>query len=118
MLKQHCRSSFCFSITALARLILNGIATGLCGAFLGSGARSGRLALRLFPYRLCARQLVDDGGPGAAVKASLPPLLAGEIVGAAVIALPILMTMMLAQDSNRPQIDLEGEYAALILCCF
>ncbi|MCP6756486.1 hypothetical protein NL533_33165, partial [Klebsiella pneumoniae] len=38
------------------------------------------------------------------------PLLAGAGVGVAVNALPLLFTLMLAADSNRPAIDLDGAF--------
>ncbi len=42
------------------------------------------------------------------VRRSIVPLLAGGLVGSAIIALPILMTALAAQESNRPAIDLIG----------
>ena len=38
------------------------------------------------------------------VRASLEPLAAGAIVGLAIIAVPVLLTALLAGDSNRPEI--------------
>lgn len=48
-------------------------------------------------------------GPGrlARLRASLRPLTAGAIVGAAIIAVPILMVLTFADGSNRAHIDLE-----------
>ncbi|MFN3869447.1 MAG: hypothetical protein ACK4MF_10310, partial [Hyphomicrobiaceae bacterium] len=42
------------------------------------------------------------------VARTLPALLAGGIVGLATISLPILMTALAAEDSNRPAIDFLG----------
>lgn len=36
------------------------------------------------------------------------PLLAGAVAGAVVIALPVLLTLLVAAQSNRPEIDLVG----------
>ncbi len=56
-------------------------------------------------------------------QATVPTLAVGGIAGLAVIALPILMTMLVAGDSNRPAIDLEGAgrgslHPALLLTLF
>jgi hypothetical protein len=42
-------------------------------------------------------------GFAARMRASLKPLIAGGIVGFLIIALPILLTELLATDSNRPE---------------
>lgn len=41
----------------------------------------------------------------ARMRASLAPLAGAGVIAAALIALPLLMTMLLALDSNRPAID-------------
>lgn len=41
-------------------------------------------------------------------RESLAPLIAGGVVGVLVIALPVLMTALVAETSNRPHIDLVG----------
>ena len=41
---------------------------------------------------------------------ALAPLIAGAVAGTAIIALPLLWTLALAADSNRPAIDLDGAY--------
>ena len=41
-------------------------------------------------------------------KVYLAPVSAATIAGLAVIAVPVLLTFLIAQDSNRPSIDLEG----------
>lgn len=43
-----------------------------------------------------------------AIRRAIAPLMAGGIVGAAAIALPILMTLLYAGQSNRPEIDFVG----------
>src|SRR5688572_18496323 len=45
-------------------------------------------------------------GFAARMRASVKPLLAGGIAGALIIGLPILLTELLALDSNRPEISL------------
>lgn len=50
----------------------------------------------------------SDGGAGARLRRSLGPLAAGAIAGALLIALPVAMTALIAEQSNRPDIDLIG----------
>ncbi len=62
-------------------------------------------------YLLAGRTLwlwLEANDRRAAIRRSLVPLIAGGVVGALLIAVPVLMTMLLAADSNRPQIELEG----------
>jgi hypothetical protein len=44
----------------------------------------------------------------SAVRGAIRPLLAGVVGGTLVAGLPLLMTLLLAGDSNRPAIDLVG----------
>src|SRR6185295_16847946 len=46
---------------------------------------------------------LDGGGRAARLRASIKPLIAGGIAGAIIIALPVLLTELLATDSNRPE---------------
>lgn len=57
-------------------------------------------------YALC--RLAGDDTPSRAIRRALLPLLLGAFVGLALIALPILMTALLAAESNRPSIDFIG----------
>ena len=102
-----------WALLALERAIvqnstLAGIAAGLVAAAIVLGRD--QVAL-LCIYLLVARALwllatADDRG--ATIRGSLVPLTLGGMVGLAAIAVPILMTALLAADSNRPQIDFEG----------
>ena len=53
-------------------------------------------------------QLASADEPKRAVQRALLPLTAGGVVGLALIALPILLTLLLAAESNRPSIDFIG----------
>lgn len=53
-------------------------------------------------------QLASADEPMRAMRRALLPLAVGGIVGLALIALPILMTLLLAAESNRPSIDYIG----------
>jgi hypothetical protein len=48
---------------------------------------------------------VTGGSRAARITSSIPPLLACAVVAALVAAIPILLTALLASDSNRPAID-------------
>jgi hypothetical protein len=50
---------------------------------------------------------LDGEGVRARITASFKPLAAGAFVGAIVVALPILLTVVLASSSNRPEIGYE-----------
>ena len=43
-------------------------------------------------------------------KTALRPLLSGALAGGALIAVPLLFTLLLAAQSNRPAIDLDGAF--------
>ena len=45
---------------------------------------------------------------GGAIRASLSPLVAGVVVGAIVSLPPVMLTWLLAEQSNRPEIDFIG----------
>ncbi|WP_163597383.1 hypothetical protein, partial [Klebsiella pneumoniae] len=49
-------------------------------------------------------------GPGrkARFRASLAPLAAGAVAGLALIAVPVVLTALWGEQSNRVAIDLEG----------
>ena len=48
---------------------------------------------------------LDGTGRRARLVASLKPLLAGAIAGACIVTVPVLLTELLAQSSNRPEIS-------------
>ncbi len=95
---------------AIARAsIVNGALAGLVGGVPRPRPRPGSAARRSTsspPMRCgCWRARMS---PLRALRRALLPLAAGAIVGAALVALPILMTALLAADSNRPEIDYAG----------
>lgn len=62
-------------------------------------------------YVLAARVAwlwLEDGSPAGAIGRSLLPLGLGGLLAGALIVVPVLMTLVLAGQSNRPVIDLEG----------
>lgn len=91
---------------ALARAsIVYGVAAGIVAAFIVLGRD--QVAL-LAIYLLAAFALwrtLSAHQPRAALRASLLPLAAGAACALAIIALPVLLTALLANESNRPSID-------------
>jgi hypothetical protein len=53
-------------------------------------------------------RLLSADRPADAVRASILPLSTGAIVAAALVAIPVILTTLLAGDSNRPSIDYVG----------
>jgi hypothetical protein len=85
-----------------------GIAAGLFAAFMILGRdQVALLATYLLAIYVLWRWLGADA-PMEEARRMAGPVVAGGVVTAALVVLPILMTAMLAADSNRPVIDLEG----------
>lgn len=88
--------------------ILYGIAAGIVAAAILLGRD--QVAL-LSIYLLAAYalwRLLGHERPGATLRRSLLPLGAGALCALLLIAVPLLLTAMLAQESNRPSIDYDG----------
>lgn len=92
----------------LKQSIAFGAAAGNAAGVLALGRDQVALLAIYFLIAYVAAYWLRGEAPGARFKASLTPLISGGVAGIALIALPILMTALLAQDSNRPAIDLEG----------
>lgn len=90
------------------RSMLYGAGAGLAAGVLVLGRDQVALLSIYFLIAYVTVYWLRGDGAGARFKASLAPLISGGATGLALIALPILMTLLLAQDSNRPAIDLEG----------
>lgn len=90
------------------RSIAYGAAAGLAGGVLVLGRDQVALLGIYFLIAYVAVYWLRGEEPKTRFKASLAPLTSGTIAGLALVALPILMTALLAQDSNRPAIDLDG----------
>ena len=86
-----------------------GLAAGLVGAAHRARARSGGAAGDLparSPTCCGAGSRPTTGGRSCAM--SVGPLLAGAVVTLALVAIPMMLTALLAAESNRPAIDFEG----------
>ena len=51
---------------------------------------------------------VRDRGLGGRVAGAVKPLSAGAVAGLAVVVVPVVLTLLLAAESNRPEIDYIG----------
>ena len=88
--------------------IVYGALSGLVAAFI----MLGRDQVALLAIYLVAAYglwlLSRDGTPVRGLRRAFWPLAAGAIVAIALITLPILMTVLLAAGSNRPEISFDG----------
>ena len=66
------------------------------------------LAVYLLAGIVLARLVWGREAPRVAARRSLCPLAAGRLGGLVTIALPVLLTVLVAADSNRPSIDYIG----------
>jgi hypothetical protein len=88
--------------------VVYGIGAGIVGAAILLGRD--QVAL-LSIYLLAAYglwRILGADPPGAALRRSLLPIGAGAACALLLIAVPLLLTAMLAQDSNRAAIDYDG----------
>ncbi len=84
-----------------------GAAAGAVAAFLVLGRdQVAFLSVLLLAAYALFRVATDKEDMPSAIK----PLLAGALMGAAIVALPLAWTLDLAASSNRPMIDLDSAY--------
>jgi hypothetical protein len=86
----------------------SGAAAGVFAAFIVLGRD--QVAL-LAVYLLVARVIwlwLDHDRPLSRFMQSILPLVAGALLGLALVSIPVVMTVLLAADSNRPAIDFAG----------
>jgi len=85
---------------------------GLIAGIVGAAIVLGRDQVALLAVYLLAGRVVwlsaTADRPKAFLRASLGPLFAAGLAALLLVALPVLMTVLLAADSNRPVIDFEG----------
>ncbi len=85
-----------------------GLATGVLGAALLLGRdQVALLTLYLLAAYLLWRLFTDQDAKALIVRAAAP-LAAGGALAVALVAVPLVLTALLAAESNRPSIDLEG----------
>lgn len=116
---QHIGQVVSLSLLALTLMLLSrAITRGSWRHGLGAGFAAAFMVLQRDQVALLGAYLLSGfvishwlSGAGswrARVVRSLWPLMAGGLAGLAIIALPVLMTALFAEVSNRPEIDLAG----------
>ena len=94
---------------ALARSsILYGVAAGIVAAIIMLGRDQVALLAIYLLAAFALWRVLSGEHPRAAVRASLLPLGAGAICALAIIIVPVALTAVLAQESNRVAIDYVG----------
>lgn len=94
---------------AIARgSVLSGLLAGIFAALIVLGRDQVALLALYVATGYALWQLLSDEAPSRAIRRALLPLVLGGIIGIALIALPLLMTLLLAAESNRPSIDFIG----------
>jgi hypothetical protein len=88
--------------------VLYGLGAGVLAGFLVLGRDQVALFCVYLLAAFAAWRLCSSGGIASAARRASLPMLAGGVGGLAVIAIPVLLTALVAGQSNRPAIDLEG----------
>ena len=88
-----------------------GLAAGIVAAFITLGRDQVGLLCLYVLAGYVAWHIATAETPGAAIRRGIRPLLAGGIGGAALVAIPLTLTLLLAGQSNRPAIDYPGAAA-------
>jgi hypothetical protein len=94
---------------AIARgALLGGVLAGFFAALIVLGRDQVALLAIYVAAGYALWRLASDDAPARTIRRALLPLVLGGMVGLALVALPILMTALLAAESNRPSIDYIG----------
>jgi hypothetical protein len=81
-----------------------GLLAGILGGLIAAGRdQAALLALYLLAGMVIA--YLAGVNAGVRVRASIKPLAAAAVAGAAIAAVPVLLTLLLAEGSNRPGFD-------------
>jgi hypothetical protein len=87
-----------------------GFASGLAAGFMVLGRDQVALLGVYVLAGLVIAAWLTSGAPLKAMRASLKPLIFGAAGAILIAAIPILLTLALAEQSNRPVIDLDGAH--------
>ena len=98
----------CLERALARRSIVYGAAAGVVAACIVLGRDQVALLVVFLLIAFVLWRLLSADRPADAARASLLPLSTGAIVAAALIAIPVILTALLAADSNRPSIDYIG----------
>jgi hypothetical protein len=95
----------CLERALARRSIVYGVAAGVVAALLVLGRDQVALLTLYFLAGLTLWRLLVAPSPLAAVRTGVLPLAAAGVTAAALAAVPILLTALLAAESNRPSFD-------------
>lgn len=98
----------CLDRALVRRSVGYAIAAGVFAAFLVLGRDQVALLSIYFLIGYVVSFWLQQHERMAALRASIKPLSIASVSGIAIIAIPIILTVLVAADSNRPVIDLEG----------
>jgi hypothetical protein len=90
------------------RSLAYGIAAGIAAGLLVLGRDQVALLSVYFLVVYVIAGWLTAEKRGVAIRQSLLPLSGATVAGIAVIAIPVVLTLLVTADSNRPSIDLEG----------
>lgn len=99
---------FCVDRALARRSVLYGAAAGVVAAAIVLGRDQVALLGIYFLAGLAIWRLLTADSPRAAIRANALPLVAGGICAVLLIAVPVMLTTLLAENSNRPSIDYVG----------
>jgi hypothetical protein len=88
--------------------VVYGAAAGAVAAAILLGRDQVALLCIYLLVGLALWRLLSAGQPRQALRTSALPLCAGAVTALAIVALPLLLTVLLAEGSNRPSIDYIG----------
>ncbi len=98
----------CLDRALSRRSLIYGAAAGIAAGFLVLGRDQVALLSIYFLIAYVASVWWQAQPRAAFARSSFAPLTVASAAGLAVITIPVLLTALVAADSNRPSIDLEG----------
>jgi hypothetical protein len=114
---------FCLDRALARRSLAYGAAAGVAAACMVLGRDQIALLSVYLLAGFTAWRLLDARHPLAEARACLLPLAVGALVGLAIVAVPVTLTVLLTADSNRAAIDYIGAgrgslHPALLITAF
>jgi hypothetical protein len=98
----------CLDRALARRSVLYGAAAGVVAACIVLGRDQVALLAIYLLVGLVIWRTLSASAPRSALRASARPLVAGAVCALLIIAVPVLLTALLTQGSNRPSIDYIG----------
>jgi hypothetical protein len=113
----------CLDRALARRSVLYGMAAGLAAALIVKNRDQVALLCVYFLVGFVAWRLLSVDRPLAEVRRCLLPLAAAAVVGLALVTIPVVLTVLLAAESNRAVIDYIGAgrgslHPALLMSAF